>query len=74
MGGGNVEPHGTTSCVRSAQPIVFSAMFNVQRLLGDQLAGVVDATAPGGSGAAFEGLSSRQSEEFSNLYRLGCSD
>lgn len=71
MGGGNVEPHGTTSCVRSAQPVVFSAMFNVQRLLGDQLAGVVDATAPGGSGTPFDGLSAHQREELANLYRLG---
>ncbi len=71
MGGGNVEPHGTASKVRSAQPMVFAAMFNVQRVLGDQLAGVVDAMAPGGSGDPFEGLSIHQRDELVALYRLG---
>ncbi|HQR88574.1 MAG TPA: tannase/feruloyl esterase family alpha/beta hydrolase, partial [Caulobacter sp.] len=38
MGGGNVEPHGTNSRVRSEQPFSFGSMFNVQRLLrGDKL-------------------------------------
>jgi hypothetical protein len=71
MGGGNVEPHGTTSRVRSTQPVAFGSMFNVQRLLGDQLAGVIDATAPGGSGDPYAGLSLHQAEELANLYRLG---
>jgi hypothetical protein len=71
MGGGNVEPHGTSSRVRSAQPIVFSAMFNAQRVLADQLTGVVDAMAPGGSGDPFEGLSIHQRNELDALYRLG---
>src|SRR3546814_6506108 len=32
--GGNVEPYGTKSRVRSEQPVHFGLMFNVQRLLG----------------------------------------
>jgi prepilin-type processing-associated H-X9-DG protein len=71
MGGGNVEPHGTTSRVRSAQPMVFAAMFNAQRVLGEQLDTVVDAMAPGGSGDPFEGLSIHQRGELDALYRLG---
>ena len=69
--GGNIEPHGTQSRVRSEQPVHFGLMFNVKRLLGDRLAGVVDAMQPGGSGNPFEGLSFHQREELANLYRLG---
>jgi hypothetical protein len=72
MGGGNVEPHGTSSRVRSEQPVHFGSMFNVQRLLeGDKLDRVIDAMQPGGSGKPFEGLSSHEREELANLYRLG---
>lgn len=72
MGGGNVEPHGTNSRVRSEQPFSFGSMFNVQRLLrGDKLDGVIDAMAPGGSGDPFVGLSQHEREELANLYRLG---
>jgi hypothetical protein len=71
MGGGNIEPHGTTSLVRSAQPISFGSMFNVQRVLGDKVSDVVDAMAPGGSGDPFAGLSTHQREELDALYRLG---
>ena len=70
MGGGNIEPWGTTSRVRSDQPIAFGAMFNVQRLLGDKLSGVIDAMRPGG-GDPYEGLTSHQREELAALYRLG---
>ena len=35
-------------------------MFNVQRLLGPRLAGVVDAMAPGGSGNPFAGLNTHE--------------
>jgi hypothetical protein len=70
MGGGNIEPWGTTSRVRSDQPIAFGAMFNVQRLLGDQLASVIDAMQPGG-GDPYAGLSTHQREELAALYRLG---
>jgi hypothetical protein len=72
MGGGNVEPHGTNSRVRSEQPFSFGSMFNVQRLLrGDKLESVIDAMAPGGSGRPFDGLSQHEREELANLYRLG---
>jgi hypothetical protein len=70
MGGGNIEPWGTKSRVRSDQPIAFGAMFNVQRLLGDKLRGVIDAMQPGG-GDPYAGLSAHQREELANLYRLG---
>ncbi|MDB5687255.1 MAG: hypothetical protein JWR77_1844, partial [Rhizorhabdus sp.] len=69
--GGNIEPHGTRSRVRNDQPVHFGAMFNVQRLLGDKLAGVVDAMAPGGSGDPFAGLTVHEREELVSLYRLG---
>ena len=72
MGGGNVEPHGTNSRVQSEQPVSFGAMFNVQRLLrGEKLERVIDAMQPGGSGNPFEGLTTHEREELSNLYRLG---
>ena len=70
MGGGNIEPWGTTSRVRSDQPVAFGAMFNVQRLLGDKLTGVIDAMQPGG-GDPYAGLSTHQREELAALYRLG---
>jgi hypothetical protein len=72
MGGGNIEPHGTNSRVRSEQPFSFGSMFNVQRLLqGEKLERVIDAMQPGGGGNPFDGLSTYESEELSNLYRLG---
>ncbi|MDB5424321.1 MAG: hypothetical protein JWQ29_1737 [Phenylobacterium sp.] len=72
MGGGNIEPWGTKSRVRSDQPIAFGAMFNVQRLLqGDKLAGVIDAMRSGGSGNPYAGLSTHEREELAALYRLG---
>jgi hypothetical protein len=71
MGGGNIEPWGTKSRVRSDQPIAFGAMFNVQRLLGDKLTGVIDAMQPGGSGDPYAGLTTHQREELAALYRLG---
>ncbi|CAN5143089.1 hypothetical protein BH10PSE2_BH10PSE2_05790 [soil metagenome] len=72
MGGGNVEPHGTNSRVRSEQPFSFGSMFNVQRLLrGEKLDSVIDAMAPGGSGDPFAGLTQHEREELANLYRLG---
>jgi hypothetical protein len=49
----------------------FSAMFNVQRLLGPKLDDLVDAVSPGGSGDPFAGLDTHQREELANLYRLG---
>jgi Tannase and feruloyl esterase/PKD domain len=71
MGGGDVAEHGNTQRLKGAQTISFCTMFNVQRLLGDQLLGVIDATAPGGSGDPYAGLDSHQREELAALYRLG---
>ncbi|MDT7551339.1 MAG: hypothetical protein QOE84_3733 [Actinomycetota bacterium] len=71
MGGGNIVEHGDTSLVKSSQPSAFGAMFNVQRLLKGAIAQVTDATAPGGSGNPYDGLTTHQREELANLYRLG---
>ncbi len=49
----------------------FCSMFNVQRVLGDKIYDVVDATSPGGGGDPFAGLSTHQREELATLYRLG---
>jgi hypothetical protein len=71
MGGGNIVPPGEYGRVKGAQVMAFGAMFNVQRVLGEQIASVVDATAAGGGGNPYEGLSTHQREELANLYRLG---
>ncbi|MDO8363357.1 MAG: tannase/feruloyl esterase family alpha/beta hydrolase [Actinomycetota bacterium] len=71
MGGGDVAEPGNTKLVKGAQNIAFSTMFNVQRILGSRLAGVVDAMSPGGSGNPFEGLDTHQREELASLYRQG---
>ena len=73
MGGGNVVPFPATEKVKSAQPIAFASMFNVQRLLrhGDKPARLVDAMQPGGSGDPFEGLNSHEREELVYLYEQG---
>jgi hypothetical protein len=49
----------------------FCSMFNVQRVLGDKIDSVIDATLPGGSGDPFAGLNTHQREELATLYRLG---
>jgi hypothetical protein len=72
MGGGDIADHGTTERIRGAGGIyMFSSMFNVQRVLGSKLEGVVDALAPGGSGDPFAGLTTHEREELTNLWRLG---
>ena len=71
MGGGDIAPPGTNDKIRGAQTMSFGQMFNTQRVLGDKLAGVIDAMRPGGSGNPFEGLDTHQREELANLYRLG---
>lgn len=71
MGGGDIAPHGTNEKIRGAQTMSFSQMFNVQRLLGHRLGGVIDAMRPGGSGNPFTGLDTHQREELADLYRLG---
>jgi hypothetical protein len=50
---------------------LYGTMCNVQRVLGDQIESVVDATAPGGSGDPFVGLDSHQRDELAALYRAG---
>jgi hypothetical protein len=62
--------YGDFDCVRGGAPN-FSAMFNVQRLLGERIYDVVDAMLPGGSGNPFAGLDTHEAEELANLYRLG---
>ncbi|MCW2620736.1 MAG: hypothetical protein JWL64_338 [Frankiales bacterium] len=71
MGGGDIGEPGATAKVKGAQTITFAAMFNVQRILKDKLAGVIDAMAAGGSGDPYAGLDTHQREELANLYRLG---
>ena len=70
MGDANVGEPGDHRLLR-ANGGNFSCMFNVQRLLGDRLADVVDAMQPGGSGDPFAGLDTHQREELATLYRLG---
>jgi hypothetical protein len=47
------------------------AVGNLARVLGSDLRRVVDAWEPGGSGAPFTGLSTRQRQELATLYRAG---
>jgi hypothetical protein len=55
-----------------AQQVLCAAVANAWRLLGDDgLARVVDATAPGGSGDPFDGLTSAQRQALAEMYRLG---
>ena len=70
MGGGGVAPKGVLS-LPPAGGNNFSSMFNVQRVLDDKIADVVDAVAPGGSGDPFATLDTQQREELTNLYRHG---
>jgi hypothetical protein len=70
MGGGETEQHGEFRRLKGGGSN-FSAMFNVQRLLGDKLTDLVDAVSPGGSGDPFGGLDAHQREELANLYRIG---
>ncbi|HEX3899776.1 MAG TPA: PKD domain-containing protein [Mycobacteriales bacterium] len=71
MGGGDIDDHGTTKHVQGAQVMSFAAMFNVQRIMRDRISSVVDATAAGGSGDPYAGLTTHEREELANLYRLG---
>ncbi len=71
MGGGEVAEHGNNVRIKGAQVMSFASMFNVQRLLGERLASVVDAMSPGGSGDPYEGLSTHEREELASLYRQG---
>jgi hypothetical protein len=50
---------------------VSSAVANFLRVAGANAAGVVDATAPGGSGAPFDHLTSEQRDALAAMYRAG---
>jgi len=49
----------------------FSVQANTARLLGPQMAQVVDAADPGGSGNPFDGLNTEQREALSAMYKAG---
>ena len=49
----------------------FSVQAHAARVLGPQMAGVIDAVEPGGSGDPFDGLSTRQREALAAMYRAG---
>jgi hypothetical protein len=69
--GDNVDgDHGDFSRVRNGSGD-FATMFNVQRVLGDKIADVIDAMRPGGSGDPFTTLDTHQREQLAALYRLG---
>jgi PKD domain len=71
MGGGDIAEHGNNNRIKGAQVMSFASMFNVQRLLGTKIDGVVDAMTPGGSGDPFAGLTTHEREELASLYRQG---
>ncbi len=71
MGGGEICEWGSTDRIKGAQTMSFATMFNVQRLLGDRINGVIDAMAPGGSGDPYAGLDTHERDELANLYRQG---
>jgi Tannase and feruloyl esterase len=71
MGGGDIAPLGSTRRIKGAQVMSFASMFNCQRVLGEKLADVIDAMAPGGSGDPFSTLNTHQREELASLYRQG---
>lgn len=54
-----------------AQQVLCAHVAETTRALGDDLAGVIDATAPGGSGDPFAGLRAEQRDALATLYRLG---
>jgi hypothetical protein len=61
----------STGAERPPSGAIFSQMYNAQRVLGEQLPGVVDALEPGGSGRPLEGLSSHQRQALFDLYKSG---
>jgi hypothetical protein len=70
--GGEIAPPGNTQRVRAGSIMSFGQMFNVQRLLGrDKIIALADRMAPGGSGNAFDGLTTHEREELASLYRQG---
>lgn len=69
--GDNVDgDYGDWTQPRYATPH-FATMFNVQRVLGDRIADVVDAMRPGGSGDPFATLTTHERDQLAELYKLG---
>jgi hypothetical protein len=54
-----------------AQQVLCATVADAACVLGDALASVIDATAPGGNGDPFAGLTSEQRAALANLYRVG---
>ena len=54
-----------------AQQVLCAYVAETARVLGDALAAVVDATAPGGSGDPFTDLTGEQRQTLATLYKLG---
>lgn len=54
-----------------AQQVLCAFVAETARVLGDALASVVDATAPGGGGDPFAGLTAEQRATLATLYKLG---
>ena len=54
-----------------AQQVLCAYVAETARVLGDALPSVVDATAPGGSGDPFAGLTAEQRTALATLYKLG---
>ena len=61
--------HGTPKSI----PVLLIAPSHVMRVVGDKLAGVVDALEPGGSGDMFEGLDAGERDALAEITRLGFS-
>ena len=71
MGGAQVDPENVEKPMIATQIIFYTALLNVQRMLGDKLKQVVDAVEPGGSGDPFAGLNVDQRQALADLYRCG---
>ena len=61
----------STGAEQTPSGAIFSQMYNAQRVLGTQLAGVVDALEPGGSGRPLDGLTTHQRQALFDLYKSG---
>lgn len=70
-GGGQVAEWGEHLQRLQVAPLNIPFVLNVQRVLGDRLADVEDAVAPGGSGDPYAGLTTQQREELARIYTLG---
>jgi hypothetical protein len=61
--------HGTPKSI----PVLLIAPAHLMRVVGDKLAGVVDALDPGGSGDMFAGLDAHERDALAEITRLGFS-